>query len=290
MSHSHTNNNKPIVSFLSGGMAGVIAKSAVAPLERVKILYQIRSELYSLDSIHQSIQKIFKNEGIKGLWRGNTTTVARVFPYAAVQFLSYETIKKNLIPYQTSFTLFIAGSSAGGCAVLATYPLDLLRARLAIDVSKTYTKPYDLFTRTLRNEGFRGIYRGIQPTLLGILPYGGISFSTFEFLKKKVPRNDKGELISSYKLICGGVAGGLAQTVSYPLDVVRRRMQTHGYGDGRVEINLKKGSLETIYLIYKNEGIAALYKGLSINYIKVIPTSAIAFYTYELFSSILSQL
>ncbi|EGC28894.1 hypothetical protein DICPUDRAFT_85047 [Dictyostelium purpureum] len=289
-----SSSKSPWVSFFSGGMAGVTAKSAIAPLERVKILYQIKSELYSINSIFGSISKIVENEGIKGLWRGNSATILRVFPYAAVQFLSYDSIRKHLITDQkSSFQSFLAGSSAGGISVIATYPLDLTRARLAIEIDRTkYNKPHQLLIKTFRAEGFKGIYRGIQPTLIGILPYGGFSFSTFEYLKKNAPAqfvDENGSINGTYKLVAGGVAGGVAQTVSYPLDTVRRRMQTHGFGDAKAEINLEHGTLRSIYNIFKNEGIFALYKGLSINYIKVIPTTSIAFYSYEFFSGILSK-
>ncbi|KAK5583671.1 hypothetical protein RB653_005269 [Dictyostelium firmibasis] len=282
------------VSFLSGGIAGVTAKSAVAPLERVKILYQIKSELYSLNSVYGSMLKIVENEGLKGLWRGNSATILRVFPYAAVQFLSYETIKNHLVNDKTSsFQLFLAGSTAGGIAVCVTYPLDLLRARLAIEIHKTPTKPHHLLKSTFTKDGLRGIYRGIQPTLIGILPYGGISFSTFEFLKRIAPltaKNEKGELLGAYKLFSGGIAGGVAQTVAYPLDVVRRRVQTHGFGDAKAVVNLEHGTLRTISHILKEEGFLALYKGLSINYVKVIPTTSIAFFTYDYFSNLLNKL
>ncbi|KAM9956647.1 hypothetical protein ACTFIW_000617 [Dictyostelium discoideum] len=282
------------VSFLSGGLAGVTAKSAVAPLERVKILYQIKSELYSLNSVYGSMLKIVENEGIKGLWRGNSATILRVFPYAAVQFLSYETIKNHLVADKSSsFQIFLAGSAAGGIAVCATYPLDLLRARLAIEIHKKPTKPHHLLKSTFTKDGVRGIYRGIQPTLIGILPYGGISFSTFEFLKRIAPLNqidENGQISGTYKLIAGGIAGGVAQTVAYPFDVVRRRVQTHGFGDAKAVVNLEHGTLRTITHILKEEGILALYKGLSINYVKVIPTASIAFYTYEYLSNFFNKL
>ncbi|KAN0029602.1 hypothetical protein ACTA71_007734 [Dictyostelium dimigraforme] len=282
------------VSFISGGIAGVAAKSAVAPLERVKILFQIKSELYSLNSVYGSMLKIVENDGIKGLWRGNSATILRVFPYAAVQFLSYETIKNHLVTDKSStFQLFLAGSAAGGIAVCATYPLDLLRARLAIEINKTPTKPHHLLKSTYIKDGFRGIYRGIQPTLIGILPYGGISFSTFELLKRIAPvhsSDEKGQISGTYKLFAGGVAGGVAQTIAYPLDVVRRRVQTHGFGDAKAVVNLEHGTLRTIAHIFKEEGFLALYKGLSINYVKVIPTTSIAFFTYDYFSNLLNKL
>lgn len=84
-------------SMIAGGVAGTCAKTAVAPLERVKILFQIRSVHYpwtGFFSTATTIQKIIKNEGALGLWKGNTATVVRIFPYAAIQFYSYETSKK----------------------------------------------------------------------------------------------------------------------------------------------------------------------------------------------------
>ncbi|GAM23382.1 hypothetical protein SAMD00019534_065570, partial [Acytostelium subglobosum LB1] len=281
------------IPFLAGGIAGVTAKSAVAPLERVKILYQIRSDKYGTGSITGSISKIKQLEGIKGLWRGNTATITRVFPYAAVQFFTFETIKRVYDRPFSSFNMFIAGSLAGGVAVLATYPLDLLRARLAIEVTEKQTGMANLFFDIVKRDGIRGVYRGIESTIIGILPYAGISFSTFETLKAMAPnwaRDDEGKLHPTYKLFSGGMAGGIAQTVAYPFDVVRRRMQTHGFGDGRVHIDVKHSSFRSIYRILTQEGVKNLYKGLSINYIKVIPTSAIAFYTYELSTQILSRL
>ncbi|GAM19443.1 hypothetical protein SAMD00019534_026180 [Acytostelium subglobosum LB1] len=285
------------VPFIAGGVAGVTAKTIVAPLERVKILYQIRSQHYSHGSVVGSLTKIFETEGLKGLWRGNNATIARVFPYAAVQFFTYENMKKRLNTEKDIFSptnLFLAGSVAGGAAVLATYPLDLIRARLAIEVTPDkYTTMKELFADTLKKDGVRGLYRGIESTLVGILPYAGISFMMFETLKMNAPYsgyNQDGSLKAEFRLFAGGVAGGVAQTVSYPFEVVRRRMQTHGFGDGKVEIDLKHSSIRSMYRIVKAEGFLSLYKGLSINYIKVIPTSAVAFYTYDLCSQLLYRL
>ncbi len=83
-----------LISFLSGGIAGTAAKTAVAPLERVKILFQIRSKHYPYSGVFPTITKILSREGFVGLWRGNMATVLRIFPYAAIQFLSYEQFKK----------------------------------------------------------------------------------------------------------------------------------------------------------------------------------------------------
>ena len=72
----------------------MFTKSLAAPLERIKILFQIRSKAYSPEGIIPTFRSIVQKEGIAGLWKGNTATLLRIFPYAAIQFYSFENYKK----------------------------------------------------------------------------------------------------------------------------------------------------------------------------------------------------
>ncbi|KAN0041075.1 hypothetical protein ACTFIV_003611 [Dictyostelium citrinum] len=304
----------PLVTLLAGGVSGVIAKSTIAPLERVKILYQVKSKKYSFNSVYGLMKNIIKNEGLPGLWKGNTATILRIFPYSAIQWTSYDYLKNNIVTdKKSSIQIFIAGSVGFSCAILLTYPLDVIRARLALSYSdnnnniinnnKKLNSTQSTTTKVLKNgigvanieksidyKGyktiglFKGLWRGILPTLYGSIPYAGVGYSSFEYFKRIAPnscRNEKGDVIGIYKLVTGGIAGGLGQTAAYPLDVVRRRIQTTGYGDGTGVDNLKHGTFKTMFSILQKEGIYALFKGISINYIKVIPTNGVAFLTYE---------
>lgn len=125
------------------------------------------------------------------------------------------------------------------------------------------------------------------PTLQGIIPYAGVNFAVFETLKKYSPKNDKGEISAIYKLMCGGLAGAIGQTVSYPWDVVRRRMQTMGFAAGVPEFEYR-GSIQTMKTIVRNEGLAALYRGISINFWKVTPAVSISFTAYDYFKTFFS--
>ncbi|KAN0047374.1 hypothetical protein ACTA71_001756 [Dictyostelium dimigraforme] len=307
----------PMVSLLAGGISGVIAKSTIAPLERVKILFQVKSKFYSVNSVYGLMKSIIKNEGIGGLWKGNTATILRIFPYSAIQWASYDYLKNNFVTdKKSSVQIFIAGSAGFSCAILLTYPLDVIRARLALaynnninnnnnnnnnklNLTKQTQQSNVLkngiggtinIERSINFNGyktkdlFKGLWRGILPTLYGSIPYAGVGYSSFEYFKRIAPnscRNEKGDIMGIYKLITGGIAGGLGQTAAYPLDVVRRRIQTTGYGDGKGVDNLKHGTFKTMFTIFQKEGIYALFKGISINYIKVIPTNGVAFLTYE---------
>lgn len=79
---------------------------------------------------------------------------------------------------------FIAGSLAGVTATTATYPLDLARARMAVSHRGIYRNLLDVFAKTVRQEGAAALYHGFVPTMLGIIPYAGCSFFTFETLKR----------------------------------------------------------------------------------------------------------
>ncbi|CAO3688133.1 unnamed protein product [Rhizopus stolonifer] len=245
-------------------------------------------------------------------------TLIRIFPYAAIKFIAFEQYRAILMPtraQETSTKQFIAGSLAGVTSVFFTYPLDLIRVRLAYDV-KEGTRPtlsgtiqhiYNEPAALQRMHGhfhFVNFYRGFLPTVAGMVPYAGVSFWT-HYLVTQLCRYDP--LISQYtrkplqegdmnqqllkpplktwaELLCGGVAGLVAQTSSYPLEVVRRRMQVGGL----MNPNKFVGFIETAKDIYKVKGWKGFYVGLSIGYVKVVPMVAISFAVYDRMKRVLS--
>uniref|UniRef100_A0A9I9DAG3 Uncharacterized protein n=1 Tax=Cucumis melo TaxID=3656 RepID=A0A9I9DAG3_CUCME len=165
---------------VAGGLAGGIAKTVVAPLERVKILFQTRRAEYQSIGLLGSIKKIAKTEGFLGFYRGNGASVARIVPYAALHYMAYEQYRRWIILSFPNFNRgpvldLLAGSFAGGTAVLFTYPLDLVRTKLAFQVvapSKSsihglvvrehvYRGISDCFSKTFKEAGLRGLYRGV---------------------------------------------------------------------------------------------------------------------------------
>lgn len=292
-------------SFIAGGVAGMCAKTTVAPLDRIKILLQAHNHHYKHFGVFSGLKGIVQKESVFGLYKGNGAQMVRIFPYGAVQFVSFELYKKL---FKTSFgpkshsIKFFAGSLAGVTAVMFTYPLDVVRARLAFQVSgeHIYSGILDTISCIVKTEGgVRALYKGLSPTVLGMIPYAGLSFYVFERLKhlclEYMPnfcgRPHSGSsggivLIVPAKLLCGGLAGAVAQTVSYPLDVARRKMQlsmmrpeTHRFG---------KGLVTTLMLTFKEDGIMkGLYRGMSINYLRAIPMVAVSFSTYEVTKQLL---
>lgn len=373
-------------SFLAGGFSGALAKTVIAPLDRLKIIFQISHMEFSFSAVARELQRTVSSEGVRALFRGNLAQVLRVYPYSGVQLMTYDRYAAAIVRLRgessfaaggsassaaaavsaagaagtaaataapgrhykrtadkarlTGVEKMLCGAAAGATSVVATYPLDLMRARLAVQMERpppealaanaraaataaeqaasaaaraaarlaavtaggsagiaaqeaaaaahasaaataeaaaaaaaaaakavtaaaadaaaastaaaaaaaagssasassathagtkavTYRSMGDAFASMYREQGIRSFYRGMAPTLLGILPYAGLAFFVFESAKQLYSDTHGGaEPTGVHKLVFGGVAGLVGQVSTYPLDIVRRRMQTEGF-------------------------------------------------------------
>ena len=314
-------------SLAAGGVAGAVAKTVIAPADRVKIIFQVDpNRPFSVRDAFGVAKDIVRREGFVGLWRGNGVMMARVVPYAGVSFMTYPRFEAaarrakkqardawNAGPASAKkerndetnanenasdvTTRFVAGSAAGATATAMTYPLDLMRARYAAagavpgvqKKKQKKQKSWRLFRdvrAVFRAEGVRGLYGGMTPTLLGIVPYAGISFATFETLKSRYgearagPARDANanepEMPAALRLLFGGVAGLFAQSVTYPLDIVRRRIQVVGAAGGYVS------PWRALVDIGRTEGLRnGLYKGVTMNWLKGPVSVAVSFFVND---------
>ena len=263
----------------------------------------------------RALAKITREEGLRALWKGNGVTVLHRLPYSAVNFYAYENIMDFLEGEGAFKSLahrgeggsggdggsrergaggsggsggfsgwdvsrrLLAGGSAGMIACALTYPLDLVRTRLA---AQTTTKYYDGLAHALfviaRDEGPRGLYRGLPPTLVGVGPSLGINFAAYETFKNfAAPREETLNLppgVSS--LVCGSSAAVVSATATYPLDLVRRRLQM------RCAQDRGQGFVGVFRAIWRSEGLAGFYRGIVPEYAKVVPGVSITYATYEL--------
>uniref|UniRef100_A0A087X8G8 Solute carrier family 25 member 42 n=1 Tax=Poecilia formosa TaxID=48698 RepID=A0A087X8G8_POEFO len=281
-------------SLLCGAFAGAVAKTVIAPLDRTKIIFQVSSKRFSAKEAFRVIYCTYMKDGFLSLWRGNSATMVRVMPYAAIQFCSHEQYKKLLGGYYgfqgkalPPFPRLLAGSLAGTTAAMLTYPLDMVRARMAVTAKEMYSNIMHVFVRISQEEGVKTLYKGFTPTILGVIPYAGITFFTYETLKKlHADKTKRSQPYPYERLAFGACAGLIGQSASYPLDVVRRRMQTAGViGSSYTTI------LGTMREIVKQEGIRrGLYKGLSMNWVKGPIAVGISFTTFDVTHNLLLKL
>ncbi|KAI0356157.1 mitochondrial carrier [Trametes cingulata] len=313
--------------FIAGGIAGAASRTVVSPLERLKIIQQVQpaSSDKQYKGVWSSLVRMWQEEGFKGYMRGNGINCLRIIPYSAVQFTTYEQLKKwftghGARPLDTP-TRLCAGALAGITSVCTTYPLDLVRSRLSIatasiplqssatssgaaqpalvsayhtasasarPVAATVFSPQDLTMwgmtlKVMREEGgVRALYRGLVPTAMGVAPYVGINFASYEALRGIITPPGKSSV--HRKLLCGALAGSISQTLTYPFDVLRRKMQVTGMNALGYKYN---GALDALRSILRTEGVKGLYRGLWPNLLKVAPSIATSFFTYELVKELL---
>jgi solute carrier family 25 (mitochondrial carrier protein), member 16 len=321
----------------------VQAKTVVGPLDRVKILFQASNPQYakytgSWLGAAKAMRDISRQEGYRGLFRGHSATLLRIFPYAGIKFAAYEQFRAVLIrgkEQETPLRRLLSGSLAGCMSVFFTYPLEMIRVRMAFETKKDSRASLSRICRQIYNErppapahstahaatssftraaastanaasvavhsvtprsGLSNFFRGFTPTLWGMIPYAGASFLThdsagdlmrhpriaeYTTLPQTVNRSrdpDKPAQLQAWaELTTGGLAGLVSQTVSYPMEVIRRRMQVGGVvGDGH-----RLGMVEVASRIWMERGVKGFFVGLGIGYVKIVPMVATSFYVYE---------
>lgn len=285
---SSWNNNKNMIftSLLAGAIAGGLAKTSIAPLDRTKIHFQIHDARFSLKEAIKFLSNTYRQNGITALWRGNSATMVRIVPYAALQYCSHEEFKKilkvdtNERKKDNKSKSFLAGSLAGLVSSICTYPLDLARARMAVSNSDKI-RLIDIFKVVVMKDGYIALYRGCLPSMLGIIPYAGVTFFTYETAKRLHYECYGDEPHHLQRLSFGALAGLLGQSASYPLDVIRRRMQTSASKLKMTETALK--------VIRDPNPFRSMFKGLSLNWVKGPISVGISFTTFDLLTKFLRQ-
>ena len=295
-----------LMPFLAGSLAGVVTKTSTAPLERVKTMLQVEgmalqrklltetggnAGVLKPSSILQVMRSIFAADGLRGFWYGNGANCLRVVPVYALKFGFNDSIKswvRTTPDEKLSFGQLVAsGTLAGSIQMFTTYPLEVVRTRLT--VGKAYGASYNgifhCFSSTLKHEGIRGLYKGLSPTILTGSPYVGLQMSCFEMVRRKAEElGILHDMKTAQSVVCGALAGIIAQTITYPGDTVRKRMQTDGI---RGTEKMYRGMWHCTMSVFKTEGPSAFFAGLAANVIRGIPGAGIQFAAYNFFKDLL---
>ncbi|KAG4071659.1 hypothetical protein HA402_011813 [Bradysia odoriphaga] len=266
----------------AGGIAGAVSRTCTAPLDRLKVFLQVQT---TKARISDSFVYMLKEGGVRSLWRGNGINVLKIAPETAIKFAAYEQVKRlirqNESRQMTIYERFVAGACAGGFSQTVIYPFEVLKTRLALRKTGQYKGIADATAKIYHAEGIRSFYRGYIPNLLGIIPYAGIDLAVYETLKKKYLNHHQSEQPSFWLLLgCGSVSSTLGQVCSYPLALVRTRLQAQVITAETV-IKSQHTMVGTFRRIIATEGVSGLYRGITPNFIKVLPAVSISYVVYE---------
>ncbi|KAL5120774.1 hypothetical protein ACEQ8H_001255 [Pleosporales sp. CAS-2024a] len=285
-----------LASFVAGGVAGAVSRTVVSPLERLKILFQVQSvgrEEYKM-SVPKALAKMWREEGWRGFMAGNGTNCIRIVPYSAVQFSAYNVYKRLFESEPASpldaYQRLLCGGLAGITSVTFTYPLDIVRTRLSIQSASFSTLKraegeklagmWTLMANMYKTEGgFPALYRGIVPTVAGVAPYVGLNFMVYEIARTQFTPEGKKDPSAVGKLAAGAVSGAVAQTITYPFDVLRRRFQINTMTGMGYQYT---GLFDAVRSIMRTEGFRGMYKGIVPNLLKVAPSMASSWLSFEM--------
>jgi solute carrier family 25 (adenine nucleotide translocator) protein 4/5/6/31 len=264
------------LDLLTGGTAAAVSKTAVAPIERVKLLLQVQDaqKTIAVDQRYKGIidcfTRVAKEQGFWSLWRGNLANVIRYFPTQALNFAFKDTYKKLFLGgvdknkhfWKFFFGNLASGGAAGATSLCVVYPLDFARTRLAADVGKGGTREFtglgNCLIKIFKSDGLIGLYRGFFVSVQGIIIYRASYFGFFDTLKSLVATDPKKVNffvawgIAQVVTVCSGIA-------SYPWDTVRRRMMMQS---GKVGKDIMyKNTWDCAVKVIQQEGVRAMYKG-----------------------------
>jgi len=269
--------------FVAGGIAAAVSKTAVAPIERVKLLLQVQhaSKQITADMQYKGIVDAFvripKEQGVTAYWRGNLANVIRYFPTQALNFAfkdKYKQVFLGGVDKKTQFWRYFAGNLASGGAAGATslcfvYPLDFARTRLGADVGKAagereFNGLIDCLKKITKSDGLIGLYRGFNVSVQGIIIYRAAYFGFFDTAKGMLPDPKNTHIVISWAIAqCVTTVSGI---ISYPFDTVRRRMMMQsGRKGGEI---MYKNTIDCWAKIAKQEGSGAFFKGAFSNVIR----------------------
>lgn len=255
---------------------------------------------------------IHTNEGFRALFKGLGANLVGVVPARSINFYVYGNGKRILNSYlnpegkENVWTVHLLAAAAAGIATgTATNPIWLVKTRLQLDknrasgdplTSRQYKNSWDCVRQTVRNEGFRGLYKGLTASYLGVTE-STLQWVLYERLKLSLQRREAIRLADKGykrtwvddteefggKFMAAAFAKMFASALTYPHEVVRTRLRQAPSvvtESGRV-VAKYTGLIQCFKLIAKEEGLAGLYGGMTPHLLRVAPSAGIMFGIYE---------
>ncbi|XP_030745831.1 solute carrier family 25 member 40-like isoform X2 [Sitophilus oryzae] len=230
--------------------------------------------------------KIARNEGVTSLWSGLSPTLVLSVPATICYFVTYEQLRLKLksiynrrnlgndTKKQPYWIPLVSGGTARVLSVTLVNPLELIRTKMQSE-KLSYFELRDALKILLKQDGVKGLWKGIYPTFLRDVPFSAIYWMSYESIKS-LYGSDHPSFGQTF--VAGAISGSVAATITVPFDVVKTHQQIEFGADG-----VKKSrTTSTIFMdIYRSNGIRGLYAGLVPRLIKVAPACAIMISSFE---------
>lgn len=320
---------------VAGAGAGAATRFAIAPLDLLKIRFQILERSATANvmqalpysryrTIGQAVRTIAREEGVRGFWKGNITAITMVSCYSSVQFAVYAALHSYssegdlAVEDGQQQSAYIDGAIAGCTATLVSYPLDLIRTRMAAQREPRKYKTFVAMGRHVVHQswaenaflsaeaggggksshrlykwwvGMRALYGGIVPTLMGIVPYAGLQFGFYEWIRSGMVKSMHLQHPSDLSAFACGAAGfgaGIAsKLITMPLDVMKKQLQVQGMqhsavlGDSQLQHPKHVSLRDCARHLYQQAGWKAFFRGGTMTLLKAGPNAGLTFLSFE---------
>jgi len=279
------------------GGAIAIAQTATAPLERVKVLLQLQPILKplqgeaALGGTVGAISRLISQFGFTSLWQGNMAHIWKNIATASVQYGCFLRVKRKMMPLGESnyygpeavLRKVGAASLSGFWALLLTYPLEVARLKMTVNLIpasevKLYPSTKKALQVAMGQSGFASLYKGLLLSMGITVPYSTISILIYDYFKENPISSQT--IPDPFKLYVAPafLAGLVAQTFCYPLDTLRKRYLISG---DLMAGKMYTSTRQTFNDCYFNEGLRALYRGFTISTIRFFPIVLAQFYAFD---------
>jgi solute carrier family 25 protein 39/40 len=232
--------------------------------------------------------KIIRNEGVLSLWSGLPPTLVMSLPGTMIYFTMYDQFRSymcRLNGYQKDvpplWVPTLSGVLARTAACTFVSPLELIRTKMQ-SRKLTYAEVGQAVRASIAQQGIGSLYRGWSPMIMRDVPFSGLYWLNYEFLKRQFHQPEPGFLFS---LSAGAAAGSVAAVITLPFDVVKTHRQIE-FGEKELlsEASNSKSNTSTLHImrqIRNQRGIPGLFSGIVPRLVKVAPACAIMISTYE---------
>lgn len=269
----------------AGGASSATSRILLAPLEVIRTVQQTAPPSQPPAPILAVGRRLWKQDGWRSLIKGTRAQLIKSVPEHGLRFGSFDALRNAIATDVASPTIgerLVAGGLAGALAQSVVYPLEVVKTRLTLAPAGTYRSVMDCAACIVRTGGYTSLLRGIGPSLVGIFPFAAIEQGLNSALKDSLresrrargePEPSVGELLS-----CGVASSSVAAATTYPLHLVRTRVQASGCEGLPVHRNGWECARSTL----ATEGVRGFYRGLRTSLLKGAPSAALGWGMFEL--------
>ncbi|EDW58886.2 mitochondrial thiamine pyrophosphate carrier [Drosophila virilis] len=296
---------------IGGGVSGAITRFVTQPFDVLKIRFQLQVEPLKRKSLNSkysgmlhAFSSIYREEGLRGVWKGHMAAQMMSITYALVQFWSYEQLHQAA--YQTKFfndhphlSYFMCGGLAGCMGTILAQPFDVIRTRVvAADPGSLAgsLKPVSGVGKIFKKEGIRGISSGMMMTLIQIYPLVGANFVIYKFCNRLAitlngyfhgDPTPKHTIPGALLFFNGAIAGVLSKMLVYPADLIKKRTMLSHFQHDRKTFGSNPNCdtiMHCMRTTFEKEGWLGFYKGMLPTLYKSGVMSAFYFTIYDYFN------